>query len=87
MTYKTAYYSFHLPVALAMHMCNVPEVYTIRLPSQETKVIRPYDLALSILLPLGEYFQIQDDYINLMDEQVGPLLPLFCCRAVPRLHA
>lgn len=62
--YKTAYYSFHLPVALAMYMCSIPETYTIRLPSQETKIIRAYDLALSILIPLGEYFQIQDDFLD-----------------------
>jgi len=62
--YKTAYYSFHLPVALAMYMCGIPEAYTIRLPSQETKAIRPYDLTLSILIVLGEYFQIQDDFLD-----------------------
>jgi farnesyl diphosphate synthase len=62
--YKTAYYSFHLPVAVAMYMCSIPETYTIRLPSQETRVIRPYDLTLSILIPLGEYFQIQDDFLD-----------------------
>jgi len=62
--YKTAYYSFHLPVAAAMYMCNIPETYTIRLPSQETRVIHPYDLTLSILIPLGEYFQIQDDFLD-----------------------
>ena len=62
--YKTAYYSFHLPVAVAMYMCNIPETYTVRLPSQATDVIRPYDLTLSILIPLGEYFQIQDDFLD-----------------------
>jgi farnesyl diphosphate synthase len=62
--YKTAYYSFHLPVAVAMYMCSIPETYTIRLPSQETKTIRAYDLTLSILIPLGEYFQIQDDFLD-----------------------
>ncbi|RDB26695.1 Farnesyl pyrophosphate synthase [Hypsizygus marmoreus] len=62
-TYKTAYYSFHLPVALAMHMCHLPESYTVKL-AQESKTIRPYDLALSILIPLGEYFQIQDDFLD-----------------------
>jgi len=62
--YKTAYYSFHLPVAVAMYMCNIPETYTIRLPSQETRLIHPYDLTLSILIPLGEYFQIQDDFLD-----------------------
>ncbi|WWC93659.1 hypothetical protein V866_000494 [Kwoniella sp. B9012] len=49
--YKTAYYSFYLPVALAMYMSGV-----------EAK--SAYDLALSILIPLGEYFQVQDDYLD-----------------------
>jgi len=61
--YKTAYYSFHLPVAAAMHMCNIPESYTVKL-NQESKTIRPYDIALSILIPIGEYFQIQDDFLD-----------------------
>ena len=49
--YKTAFYSFYLPVALAMRMVGVS--------SDEA-----YELALSILLPLGEYFQVQDDYLD-----------------------
>ncbi|OXG49290.1 farnesyl diphosphate synthase [Cryptococcus neoformans] len=49
--YKTAFYSFYLPVALAMHMSGV-----------EDKAA--FDLALKILLPLGEYFQVQDDYLD-----------------------
>ncbi|KAF8066821.1 isoprenoid synthase domain-containing protein [Lyophyllum atratum] len=61
--YKTAYYSFHLPVALAMHMCNIPESYTVQ-ASEGSKTLRPYDLALSILIPLGEYFQVQDDFLD-----------------------
>ncbi|KAK0224955.1 farnesyl-diphosphate synthase [Armillaria nabsnona] len=44
--YKTPYYSFCLPVALAMYMSH------------------PYALAKSILIPLGEYFQIQDDFLD-----------------------
>ncbi|KAG6833026.1 hypothetical protein H0H87_012285 [Tephrocybe sp. NHM501043] len=62
-TYKTAYYSFHLPVALAMLMCNIPETYSVQLP-QSTTTLKPYDLALSILIPLGEYFQVQDDFLD-----------------------
>lgn len=50
-TYKTAFYSFYLPVALAMYMAGIAS---------------PEDLkqAEDILLPLGEYFQIQDDYLD-----------------------
>jgi len=62
--YKTAYYSFHLPVAAAMYMCGIPETYSIQLHSGETKSIRPYELTLSILIALGEYFQIQDDFLD-----------------------
>ncbi|KAK7061259.1 fructose-bisphosphate aldolase [Favolaschia claudopus] len=57
--YKTAYYSFYLPVALAMYMSNVPTTYTLN-----GKTIDPYKVALSILLPLGEYFQVQDDFLD-----------------------
>ncbi|KAJ6504487.1 isoprenoid biosynthesis-like protein [Mycena vulgaris] len=66
-TYKTAYYSFYLPVALAMRMARVPESGA---PSQG---IAPYKVALAILLPLGEYFQVQDDFLDFAGtpEQLG----------------
>ncbi|KAJ7621630.1 isoprenoid synthase domain-containing protein [Mycena polygramma] len=57
--YKTSYYSFYLPVALAMHISGVPESYTL-----DGKTIEPYKVAASILIPLGEYFQIQDDFLD-----------------------
>ncbi|KAL9111508.1 MAG: hypothetical protein Q9227_003995 [Pyrenula ochraceoflavens] len=49
--YKTAYYSFYLPVALALHYL---------------KLATPSNLkqAHDILIPMGEYFQIQDDYLD-----------------------
>ncbi|ORY74831.1 hypothetical protein BCR37DRAFT_384252 [Protomyces lactucae-debilis] len=49
--YKTAFYSFYLPVALAMYMADKAA---------------PQDLkqAEDILVPLGEYFQVQDDYLD-----------------------
>lgn len=49
--YKTAFYSFYLPVALAMLMAGI-----VSEPAFET--------AKKILLPIGEYFQIQDDYLD-----------------------
>ncbi|KAI1159625.1 ERG20 farnesyl diphosphate synthase [Nemania serpens] len=57
-TYKTSYYSFYLPVALAM-------LYTGRSsPNNLTQ-------ARNILLPMGAYFQIQDDYLdNFADPEV-----------------
>lgn len=49
--YKTAYYSFHLPVALAMLLAGVTDQPT-------------FQTAEDILLPMGEYFQIQDDFLD-----------------------
>lgn len=68
--YKTAYYSFYLPVACAMLLSGIPESYPV--PSS---VVRPYDVALSILIPLGEYFQIQDDFLDFAGtpEQIGKI--------------
>ncbi len=68
--YKTAYYSFYLPVASAMLLARIPESYTVP-PS----IVRPYDVALSILIPLGEYFQIQDDFLDFAGtpEQIGKI--------------
>ncbi|KAJ3829482.1 isoprenoid synthase domain-containing protein [Lentinula raphanica] len=59
--YKTAFYSFYLPVALAMLFCRIPTSYT--LPSS-SEPIAPYEVAKEILIPLGEYFQIQDDFLD-----------------------
>ncbi|KAF3481322.1 uncharacterized protein GIQ15_04081 [Arthroderma uncinatum] len=49
--YKTAYYSFYLPVALAL-------LYTGKASPRNLKQ------AESILVPMGKYFQIQDDYLD-----------------------
>ncbi|KAJ3012928.1 Farnesyl pyrophosphate synthetase [Thoreauomyces humboldtii] len=49
--YKTAYYSFYLPIALAMQMANVTDA-------------RAFKQAKAVLLPLGEYFQVQDDFLD-----------------------
>lgn len=49
--YKTAFYSFYLPVALAMFMAGV---------SSDADLSQARD----ILVPLGEYFQVQDDYLD-----------------------
>lgn len=48
---KTAYYSFYLPVALAMHMAGYKEPEMFR----QTK---------TILLEVGNFFQAQDDFID-----------------------
>lgn len=49
--YKTAYYSFYLPVALALHQAGLATPKNL-------------DQSHDILIPLGEYFQIQDDYLD-----------------------
>jgi farnesyl diphosphate synthase len=49
--YKTAFYSFYLPVALALHQLNLATPKNLK-------------QAEAILIPLGEYFQIQDDYLD-----------------------
>lgn len=49
--YKTAYYSFYLPVALALHYVGV---------ATEENLKQAHD----ILIPMGEYFQVQDDYLD-----------------------
>ncbi|RMZ83223.1 hypothetical protein DV738_g1196, partial [Chaetothyriales sp. CBS 135597] len=49
--FKTAYYSFYLPVALAL-------LDTGRATQQNMSQ------AEKILIPMGEYFQVQDDYLD-----------------------
>ena len=49
--YKTAYYSFYLPVALALYMLDIATPANL-------------EQAEAILIPLGEYFQVQDDYLD-----------------------
>jgi len=60
--YKTAFYSFYLPVALAMHMARIPDSYPS--PVSPSESVKPFDIALAILLQIGEYFQIQDDFLD-----------------------
>ncbi|KAJ7589567.1 farnesyl-diphosphate synthase [Mycena floridula] len=68
--YKTAFYSFYLPVAVAMYMCEIPPSYDIA-----GVKIDPYATAKSILIPTGEYFQIQDDFLDFSatPEQLGKI--------------
>ncbi|XP_072106065.1 farnesyl pyrophosphate synthase [Mobula birostris] len=49
--YKTAFYSFYLPVASAMYMAGIDG-------EEEHRI------AQTILLEMGEFFQIQDDYLD-----------------------
>jgi len=55
-----------------MYMCGIPHTPIPSLdPSEPAK--NPYDIAKSILIPLGEYFQIQDDFLDFSGtpEQIG----------------
>lgn len=49
--WKTAFYSFYLPMALALHMEDITDPII-------------HECAKEILLEIGEFFQIQDDYLD-----------------------
>jgi len=49
--YKTSYYSFYLPLALAMRLANIKDQNL-------------YVKAEHILLNMGQYFQVQDDFLD-----------------------
>lgn len=49
--YKTSYYSFYLPIALALYQLNIATPRNLK-------------QAEAILIPMGEYFQVQDDYLD-----------------------
>jgi farnesyl diphosphate synthase len=51
--YKTAFYTFYLPVAIGMITSGIP-----------TNNKKAYQLAQKICCIMGEYFQIQDDYLD-----------------------
>lgn len=62
MVYKTAYYSFYLPVALALLYLQLATANNLK---------QSHD----ILIPTGVYFQVQDDYLDVYgsSEQIGKI--------------
>ncbi|KAI5309692.1 Farnesyl pyrophosphate synthetase [Ascosphaera atra] len=60
--YKTAYYSFYLPIALALHYLQLATPENLK-------------QAEEILIPLGQYFQAQDDFLDVYGtpEQIGKI--------------
>ncbi|KAJ1628453.1 isoprenoid synthase domain-containing protein [Pavlovales sp. CCMP2436] len=60
--YKTAFYSFYLPVAMGMIVAGVSEQ-------------KEFDAARDILMIMGVYFQAQDDYLDCYGtpEQLGKI--------------
>ncbi|XP_023569580.1 farnesyl pyrophosphate synthase isoform X2 [Octodon degus] len=53
--YKTAFYSFYLPVAAAMYMAGIDGE-------------KEHSNARKILMEMGEFFQIQDDFLDLFGD-------------------
>lgn len=66
--YKTAYYSFYLPVALAMRLYGMTSPTDPGATPGKTTAEDVYGQAMAILLPLGVYFQVQDDYLDCFGE-------------------
>jgi farnesyl diphosphate synthase len=62
-------YSFYLPVALALLLCGFP------VEKKNESDPDYFKIALDILLPLGEYSQIQEDYLDYAGtpEQIGKI--------------
>jgi len=50
-TYKTAYYSFYMPVACGLILSGIEDPDAFRVSED-------------ILVKMGQYFQIQDDYLD-----------------------
>jgi len=70
--YKTCYYSFSLPVRLAMYAAGINDNQT-HLNTE------------SILVKIGTYFQIQDDYLDVFGDPAKLALTFKTANAVGQL--
>lgn len=60
--YKTAYYSFYLPVALSMYMVGIRNTDNVRVAGITDREL--HRQARTILVEMGQFFQVQDDYLD-----------------------
>ncbi|KAK7071620.1 hypothetical protein SK128_027480 [Halocaridina rubra] len=60
--YKTAYYSFYLPVALSMYMAGIRNTDNVRVAGITDREL--HRQARTILVEMGQFFQVQDDYLD-----------------------
>ena len=69
--YKTAFYTFYLPVAIGMITSGVKDA-------------EAFELAKTICCEMGEYFQVQDDYLDCFGdpEVIGKGMSLLFCKSV-----
>lgn len=71
--YKTAYYTFYLPCAIGMIYAGVRDQAS-------------YRLARDICCRIGEFFQIQDDFLDCFGENIGKVcVCVFCVCLLRRL--
>lgn len=56
-------------------MCIIPKSYKAQGTAGKSVVVRPYEISREILIAIGEYFQIQDDFLDYAGtpEQIGKI--------------
>lgn len=60
--YKTAYYSFYLPIALSMYMAGIRNTDNERVVGITDREL--HRQARTILVEMGQFYQVQDDYLD-----------------------
>ena len=58
-----------------MTLCEIPQSYTATSSSGNVTTVHPYQISRDILIAIGEYFQIQDDFLDYSGtpEQIGKI--------------